>query len=105
MIVGSSIGNNVRPKILLTGKSGQVGGQLYPMLRQVSDVLAPDRTKLDLSHSRQIRDCVQGFRPDVIINAAAYTAVDKAETDQELVHAVNAVAPGILAKEAEKSGR
>jgi len=103
MIVSSSIWKRP-PKILLTGRSGQVGRDLYPILSQLGDVFAPDRNALDLSKSEHIRDCIQTFCPDVIINAAAYTAVDKAEADRELAHVVNAVAPAVFAKEAEKSG-
>ena len=93
-----------RPKVLLIGKNGQVGNDLYPLLGQLSDLRATDRTTLDLRHAQNIRDIVRLFSPDVIINAAAYTAVDKAETEREVAIAINATAPGILAEEAAQTG-
>lgn len=93
-----------RPKILLTGKNGQVGGDLHPLLMDLGEVFATDRATLDLTRPETIRECVRAFRPDVIINAAAYTAVDKAESEPELAHSVNATAPGVLAEEAFRCG-
>lgn len=92
------------PRILLTGKYGQVGGDLYPLLTKMGEVLATNRSRLDLRASEKIRECVRSFQPDVIINAAAYTAVDKAESEPEIAHAVNANAPGVLAEEAARCG-
>jgi len=92
-----------RPRILLLGKNGQVGSDLQPLLVEFPEVLATDRASLDLTRPDMIRECVRSFRPDVIVNAAAYTAVDRAETEPDLAAAINATAPGILAEEAAKS--
>lgn len=91
-------------KILLTGINGQVGHALYPKLQAIGEVFALDRSQLDLSNADAIRNAVQHIKPDLIINPAAYTAVDKAEAEPELAHAINGVAPGILAEEAAKLG-
>ncbi|HEY0906425.1 MAG TPA: dTDP-4-dehydrorhamnose reductase [Methylophilus sp.] len=90
-------------KILLTGVNGQVGHALQAMLTN-AEVVATDVETLDLTNVTAIRDFVQATQPDLIINPAAYTAVDKAETEAALAYAVNAVAPGILAEEAAKLG-
>ena len=94
----------IPPNILLTGRNGQVGGDLYPLLPKMGEVLATDRSSLDLTRPEKIRECVRTFRPDVIINAAAYTAVDKAESEPELAHRINTVAPGVFAEEAARRG-
>lgn len=89
-------------KILLTGINGQVGHALYPKLQSLGEVVALDRSQLDLSKPDHIRDVVRQTKPDLIINPAAYTAVDKAESEPELAYAINGTAPGILAEEAAK---
>lgn len=89
-------------KILLTGINGQVGHALYPKLQSLGEVIALDRTQLDLSNPDAIRQAVQQHQPDLIVNPAAYTAVDKAESESELAHAINGTAPGVLAEEAIK---
>lgn len=89
-------------KILLTGINGQVGHSLYPKLKSLGEVVALDRQQLDLSRPDHIREVVQHHKPDLIINPAAYTAVDKAESEPELAHAINGIAPGIFAEEAAK---
>jgi len=86
-------------KILLTGVNGQVGHALQKKLIQ-HEVVSLNREQLDLSDADAIRRVVQSIRPDLIINPAAYTAVDKAETELQLAYAINAVAPQILAEEA-----
>jgi dTDP-4-dehydrorhamnose reductase len=86
--------------ILLLGKDGQVGWQLQGSLAPHGPVVACARTACDLSDPDQIRSVVRTVRPSVIVNATAYTAVDKAESEPELAHRVNAEAPGILAEEA-----
>ncbi len=91
-------------KILLTGKNGQLGQALQTRLRGLGEVLAVDRTQMDLSDPKSCRALMQSFQPDLVINAAAYTAVDKAEQEQALAFAVNAEAPKILAEEAVKIG-
>ena len=90
-------------KILLTGINGQVGHALLPKLAE-HEVLALAREQLDLTNSVNIIQSIQRFKPDLIINPAAYTAVDKAESEPELAHAINAIAPQTLAQEAAKIG-
>jgi dTDP-4-dehydrorhamnose reductase len=91
-------------KILLTGKNGQVGWELQRTLAASATLIALDSSQLDLSDADAIRRTVRDLRPDIIINPAAYTAVDKAETEPELAMAVNGIAPGILAEEARHLG-
>jgi len=81
-----------------------VGARLAQALAPIGTVLATSRRELDLADADALRQHVRDARPDVIVNAAAYTAVDKAETETELASAVNAVAPGILAEEAKRLG-
>ncbi|WP_020168256.1 MULTISPECIES: dTDP-4-dehydrorhamnose reductase [Methylotenera] len=88
-------------KILLTGVNGQVGYALQKKLID-QEVFALSREQLDLSDAQAIRRVVQSIQPDLIINPAAYTAVDKAETEPGLAFAINAIAPQILAEEAAK---
>lgn len=94
----------MRPAILLTGKNGQIGRELGRLLPQVGEVTALERQQLDLSRPDEIRRAFQTFRPALIVNAAAYTAVDKAETDEETARSVNADAVAIMAEEAKKIG-
>jgi dTDP-4-dehydrorhamnose reductase len=91
-------------RILLTGKTGQVGGKLAAALAPLGQLLACDRSQLDLANPAAISTTVREFMPDVIVNAAAYTAVDKAESEQELAMAINGTAPGMLAEEALRIG-
>ena len=91
-------------RILLTGKNGQVGSELHKILTQFGDVTALGRTEMDLTDPNQIRQTVRQVKPALIINAGAYTAVDKAESDFELAQAVNSIAPKILAEEAKDEG-
>lgn len=91
-------------KILLTGKNGQVGSALQRSLPELGDVIALDRSQLDLSQPDSIREAVRAAQPDVIVNAAAYTAVDQAESDEAAAFAVNRDGPAILAEEAAKRG-
>ena len=96
-------------KILLLGKNGQVGWALQRSLAPLGKLVALDRQGVDgltgdLSHPEALRETVRSIRPDVIVNAAAYTAVDKAETEVELAHTINATAPGVLAQEAAALG-
>jgi dTDP-4-dehydrorhamnose reductase len=91
-------------KILITGKNGQVGYELERSLQGLGSIWATDRAELDLSNFDSIRAGISGFKPDLIINAAAYTAVDKAESEPELAMRINAEAPGIIAEEARKVG-
>jgi len=84
-------------KILLTGVNGQVGWELQRTLAPLGEVIAADRGVLDLADRAAIRRRVEAIAPDLIVNPAAYTAVDKAESEPELAHAINALAPGELA--------
>jgi dTDP-4-dehydrorhamnose reductase len=91
-----------RRRILLLGKNGQVGWELQRALLPLGAVIALDRRQLDLSDPDRVRAVLRETEPDLIVNAAAYTAVDRAEEEPELAMAVNGVAPGILAEEAER---
>jgi dTDP-4-dehydrorhamnose reductase len=98
----------VYKKILVTGVNGQVGHALQKaFLKEASFagiVVSLDRSQLDLTDHGAIRRAVQSIQPDLIINPAAYTAVDKAESESELAYAINATAPQVLAEEAAKVG-
>lgn len=93
-----------QPVILLTGRSGQVGWELERTLQPLGKVVACDRQALDLANPDSIRAVIRDLRPALIVNAAAYTAVDRAETEPELALAINGAAPGILAEEAKRLG-
>jgi len=84
-------------RILLTGVNGQVGWELQRTLAPLGEVIAADRSMLDLADAAAIRRTVAALAPDLIVNPAAYTAVDKAESEPDLAHAINAAAPGELA--------
>lgn len=87
-------------KILLVGEHGQVSRELQLSLRGQGELIVRGRDRLDLSQPAQIRQQVRTLRPDLIVNAAAHTAVDQAESETQLAFAINATAPGILAEEA-----
>lgn len=87
-------------RILLTGINGQVGWELQRTLQPLGDVIALDRSQLDLANPDALRAVVRDIKPKLIVNPAAYTAVDKAETEADLAMAINGTAPGILAEEA-----
>lgn len=98
-------------KILLLGKNGQVGWELQRALSVLGEVIALDRSPAstaygtlvgDLSDLEALREAIRNVAPDVIVNAAAYTAVDKAETDRKLAHRVNALASQVMAEEAKR---
>ncbi|CAM3545760.1 dTDP-4-dehydrorhamnose reductase [Polaromonas hydrogenivorans] len=95
-------------KILLLGKNGQIGWELQRSLAPLGEVIALDRHSVDLcgdlTNLPGLARTVQTVRPDVIVNAAAHTAVDRAESEPELARTVNALAPGVLAQEASKLG-
>jgi len=90
-------------RILLTGASGQIGSELASLLA-AHHVVTPSRADLDLSNTERIREVVRSVSPELIINPAAYTAVDRAEVERDLAHRVNAVAPAVLAEEAKRLG-
>jgi dTDP-4-dehydrorhamnose reductase len=91
-------------KILLTGRSGQVGWELERLLAPLGQVMATDRASLDLGQPGTVASAVRAFGPDVIVNAAAYTAVDRAEREPQACFAVNSESVGALAQEAARSG-
>jgi dTDP-4-dehydrorhamnose reductase len=91
-------------KILLTGASGQVGYQLERSLQGLGEVIAVGRAQMDLSDLGQVRDVLRALRPGLVVNAAGYTAVDRAELEPALAFRVNAEAPGLMAREAAALG-
>lgn len=93
-----------RPRILLTGASGQLGWELRRALAPLGEVAALGRAEADLADAAALRERVRALRPRLIVNAAAYTAVDRAEEETELAFAVNARAPRVLAEEASRAG-
>jgi len=91
-------------RILLLGKNGQVGSELQLTLAPLGELIAWDIRELDLSQTARIRDSLWNVQPDVIVNPAAYTAVDRAEKEPDLARAVNAEAPRVLAEVAVEMG-
>ena len=91
-------------KILLTGKTGQIGKELNNIVGDLGNLITVDREQLDLSKPNSIEPVILDIKPDIIINPAAYTSVDKAEEESDLAMTVNAIAPGLLAKAAKKVG-
>jgi dTDP-4-dehydrorhamnose reductase len=101
--------------ILLTGASGQLGQELLPLLarfgnvttvdRSVDSAISPERLKLDLSDLNRVEVLLNRLRPELVVNAAAYTAVDMVETDSEPAFRINADLPGCIARWAERNGR
>ncbi|MEQ8969608.1 MAG: dTDP-4-dehydrorhamnose reductase [Coleofasciculus sp. C1-SOL-03] len=91
-------------RILLTGTAGQLGSELQQTLAPLGEVMGVDRQGLDLTQPDKIRQVIGEFKPDVIVNAAAYTAVDKAETETERANAINGTAPTIMAEAAQQLG-
>ena len=91
-------------RLLVTGASGQVGGELLKILAPLGEVVAPLRDGLDLSSPSSIQSCIRSVKPSWIVNAGAYTAVDKAESEQDLAYTINADAPRIIAEEAQALG-
>jgi dTDP-4-dehydrorhamnose reductase len=92
----------MKPTILLTGKTGQLGFELNRSLSQLGQLFAPDHRDLDLLNPDSIRCVIRDTRPQLIVNAAAYTAVDAAENDESKAYAINAEAPALLADEAKR---
>lgn len=89
-------------RILLTGRNGQVGSALERSLAPLGGVIAWDRRSADFSNSKTLSELIRKEKPDIIVNAAAYTAVDRAESERDTAFAVNATAVGVLAEEAKR---
>ncbi|WP_321956862.1 dTDP-4-dehydrorhamnose reductase [Burkholderia cenocepacia] len=98
------VGVTPEPTILVTGVNGQVGFELLRSLQGLGRVVACDRSMLDLSDLDRVRSVVRELKPSIIVNPAAYTAVDKAETDVDAARRLNAEVPRVLAEEAARSG-
>ena len=93
-----------RRRILIVGAYGQVGRELQRSFANAGEIIARDRDTVDLAAPDQVREMVRDAAPDVILNAAAYTAVDRAESEPDAAMAINALASGILAEEALRAG-
>ena len=93
-----------QPSILLIGRNGQVSWELLRTLAPLGKVTALDYPDVDLTDTDGLRKLVREVKPQIVVNAAAYTAVDKAEEDEARCHAINATGPGVLAEEAAKLG-
>ena len=100
----ASCPKKIMKKILLTGSDGQVGRDLQQTLVPMGEIIATNRQQLDLTSPDNIRQVIQETKPDIIVNSAAYTAVDKAESEVDLAFAINGIAPAIMAEEAKKIG-
>ncbi len=96
----SSSDKSSLPVILIIGKNGQVGWELQRSMVPLGKVIATGQQQMDLTDTESIRSVIREISPDIIINAAAYTAVDKAEQEHETAYQVNGVAPGVMAEEA-----
>ncbi|MGB3614384.1 MAG: dTDP-4-dehydrorhamnose reductase [Elainellaceae cyanobacterium] len=88
--------------VLLIGANGQVGHELRRSLQGVGDVVAVGRQELDLTDIDSLRQSIRAAQPDIIVNAAAYTAVDNAEEEDDLANAINAIAPTVMAEEVQR---
>lgn len=97
-------GDTGPPRILLFGVNGQVGQELRRTLEPLGNVVALRRADADFSSPESIRNVERRVEPSILVNAAAYTAVDKAEAEPDLAMTINAIAPGVLAEEAEALG-
>jgi len=91
-------------RILITGKTGQVGYELERSLQGLGEIVAVDRSQMDLADLDQVRDVIRRVKPTLIVNPAAYTAVDKAESEPALALRINGEAPGVMAEEAKRLG-
>jgi dTDP-4-dehydrorhamnose reductase len=91
-------------RILLTGGSGQVGGELLETLKALGEVIAPARGEMDLANAASVSETIRSVRPRWLVNPGAYTAVDKAESEPELAYAINAEAVEVMGREAKAIG-
>jgi dTDP-4-dehydrorhamnose reductase len=94
----------MKPRILLTGKTGQIGAELAILLPHLGEVIAPDRHEMNLANPTEISRVIREVRPHLVVNAAAYTGVDQAEKEEAMARAINAEAPAQMAEEAKKVG-
>jgi dTDP-4-dehydrorhamnose reductase len=94
----------MKPRILLLGSGGQIGRGLAQFLPDLGELLAFDRRQLDLTRPEEIRQTIRSMRPNLIVNAAAYTNVDRAESEEAIARTVNTDAPGVMAEEARNAG-
>lgn len=91
-------------RLLVTGVRGQVGWKLSRSMMPLGDVVALDRRQCDLSRPELLPSLIRSIKPDVIVNATAYTAVDKAEREEKFASTINGTAVGVIAEEARKAG-
>jgi len=91
-------------RILLTGKKGQIGAKLAVLLPGLGEVAAFDRDELDLSIPDDVRRAIRDVQPSIIVNAAAYTSVDQAESEEKQARIINVDAPALMAEEAKRIG-
>jgi dTDP-4-dehydrorhamnose reductase len=91
-------------RILLTGATGQVGGELLKTLKPLGEIVAPARAEMDLANAASVRETIRAVQPRWIVNPGAYTAVDKAESEPELAFAINAEAVRVMGQEAKAIG-
>jgi dTDP-4-dehydrorhamnose reductase len=91
-------------RILVTGRNGQVGYELQRSLQALGEVIAVDRAQMDLADLDSVRETIRAVQPRLIVNSAAYTAVDRAESEPELAMRINGDAPGVMAEEAHRLG-
>ena len=89
-------------KFLLTGATGQIGHEMLPFLKKIGNVWAPSRSEFNLSDTSSISKKIHNYKPDMIVNLAAYTDVEGAETNHKTAHYINQLAPRVLAKESNK---
>jgi dTDP-4-dehydrorhamnose reductase len=89
-------------RVLLTGAKGQLGFELHKKLLSIGEVIATDRYNLDLGNPEFIRSFLNEIKPDIIVNPAAYTQVDKAENEVKLAYQINALAPKVLTEKARE---
>jgi dTDP-4-dehydrorhamnose reductase len=93
-----------QPRVWVSGAEGQLGFELVRALQGRAEIIATNRTDVDLANADSISQFVRATQPDLIFNPAAYTAVDKAESEPDLAMAVNGIAPGVIGEEARKLG-